>query len=202
MTFNKNEMSEFWIYFQIGLQHVLSFNAYDHILFLVVLTAPYLLKDWKRILILVSVFTIGHTLALLFSVSGIVVLQARTIEFLILLSILITAFSNLISIGVFSKSINPNSILIVTALFGIIHGLGFSNYFNAMLTGNVMDKLLPTMSFAFGIEAAQIVIVLSALTTSILSQHFLKFSKRDWVLITSSLVIGVILPILFKNKIG
>jgi hypothetical protein len=195
-------MSEFWIYFQIGLQHVLSFNAYDHILFLVVLTAPYLLKDWKQILILVSVFTIGHTLALLFSVFGIVVLQARTIEFLILLSILITAFFNLISIGVFSKSINPNSILIVTALFGIIHGLGFSNYFNAILTGNEMDKLLPTMSFAIGIEAAQIVIVLSVLTASFLSQHFLKLSKRDWVLITSSLVIGVILPILFKNKIG
>lgn len=202
MTFNKNEMSEFWIYFQIGLQHVLSLNAYDHILFLVLLTAPYLLKDWKQILILVSVFTIGHTLALLFSVFGIVVLQARTIEFLILLSILITAFFNLISIGVFSKSINPNSILIVTALFGIIHGLGFSNYFNAILTGNVLDKLLPTMSFAFGIEAAQIIIVLSVLTASFLSQHFLKFSKRDWVLITSSLVIGVILPILFKNKIG
>jgi hypothetical protein len=65
-----------------------------------------------------------------------------------------------------------------------------------------MDKLLPTMSFAIGIEAAQIVIVLSVLTASFLSQHFLKLSKRDWVLITSSLVIGVILPILFKNKIG
>lgn len=195
-------MTDFWIYFQIGLQHVLSVSAYDHILFLVVLTAPYLLKDWKQILILVSVFTIGHTLALLFSAFGIAIFSANTIEFLILLSILITALLNLISIGFLSKSVKPNSILLVTVLFGIIHGLGFSNYFNAILTGNVLNKIVPTLAFASGIETAQIIIVLTAITASFLSQHFLKFSKRDWILITSSFVIGVIAPIIIKNKIG
>jgi len=195
-------MSDFWIYFQIGLQHVLSLNAYDHILFLVVLIAPYLLKDWKQILILVSVFTLGHTLTLFFSLFGIFLLKTGTIEFFILLSILITALFNMISTGFISKSLKIKSIRTIAALFGIIHGLGFSNYFNTILTGNFLDKLLPTLSFAIGIETAQIIIVLCILTASFLSQHFLKISKRDWLLITSSIVIGILLPILFKNKIG
>src|SRR5690606_16361250 len=97
-------MSEFWIYFQIGLKHVLDINAYDHVLFLIALTIPYAFKDWKRILLLVTVFTVGHTLALLLSVFGIIAVKANIVEFLIPITILITAVFHLFTAGKASKS--------------------------------------------------------------------------------------------------
>jgi hypothetical protein len=99
-------MSEFWIYFQIGLRHVLDIKAYDHILFLIALTVPYAFKDWKRVFVLVSVFTLGHTLSLLLSVFGIVVVKPIFIEFLIPITILTTAFFNLFTAG---KSLKKES---------------------------------------------------------------------------------------------
>ena len=120
-------MSEFWIYFQIGLKHVLDIHAYDHVLFLIALTIPYAFKDWKRILLLISVFTIGHTLALLLSVFGIISIKVNIVEFLILVTILITAVFHLFTAGKAAKSESVNLIFFVTLFFGIIHGLGFSN---------------------------------------------------------------------------
>lgn len=86
-------MSDFWIYFKIGLEHVLDIHGYDHVLFLIALTVPYAFKDWKRIILLVTTFTIGHTLALILSVFNIVTVKANLVEFLIPITILITAFS-------------------------------------------------------------------------------------------------------------
>nr|MBF6608170.1 HupE/UreJ family protein [Flavobacterium sp.] len=76
-------MSDFWIYFQIGLKHVLDINAYDHVLFLIALTVPYTFRDWKRVLILVTIFTLGHTVSLILSVFNLVIINAGLIEFLI-----------------------------------------------------------------------------------------------------------------------
>ena len=84
-------MSEFWIYFEIGMRHVLNISAYDHVLFLIALTVPYSFNDWKRVLILISLFTVGHTIALLLSVYGVVVVKVNLIEFLIPFTIFITA---------------------------------------------------------------------------------------------------------------
>ena len=92
-------MSEFLTYFNIGLRHVLDINAYDHVLFLIALTVPYLFKDWKKIFLLVSIFTIGHTLALILSVYGIIAIKVNTVEFLIPITILITAVFNLLTAG-------------------------------------------------------------------------------------------------------
>lgn len=194
-------MSDFWIFFNIGLKHVLSLFAYDHILFLLALTVPYEFKSWKKILILVSFFTLGHTLALFLSVFKILSIKPHIVEFLIPITILIAALYNIIIAGKSNKKENMTFISITTLFFGIIHGLGFSNYFNSILSGKPTDKLLPLFEFAIGIEAAQIIVVVGALFLGYVIQNLFKYSKRDWILIVSAFTIGVIIPIIFQNKI-
>jgi hypothetical protein len=194
-------MSEFWIYFQIGLKHVLDIHAYDHVLFLIALTIPYAFKDWKRILLLVSVFTIGHTLALLLSVFGIIAIKVNIVEFLIPITILITAFFHLFTAGKASKNESINLIFFVTLFFGIIHGLGFSNYFKTILGGTATSKLVPLGEFALGIETAQLIVVFVVLIISYIVQTVFRFSKRDWALVMSAFIIGVVIPMIVDSPI-
>lgn len=194
-------MSEFWLYFNIGLQHVLDIDGYDHVLFLIALTVPYAFKDWKRVLILVSLFTVGHTLALMLSVFEIVIIKASLVEFLIPITILITALFHLFTAGKSSKKESITFVAFVTLFFGIIHGLGFSNYFKSILPGDNVDKLVPLLEFALGIEAAQIIVVLIVLLLSYIVQTFFRFSKRDWTLVMSAFVIGVVLPMIIGSDI-
>ncbi len=194
-------MSEFLTYFNIGLRHVLDINAYDHVLFLIALVTPYAFKDWKRVLILVSLFTLGHTLSLLLSVYGIVIIKASLIEFLIPITILTTALFHLFTAGKSGKNESITFVAMVTLFFGIIHGLGFSNYFKAILPGSASDKLVPLLEFALGIEAAQLIVVFVVLMISYIVQTFFRFSKRDWTLVMSAFVIGVVLPMIVESEI-
>lgn len=194
-------MQDFWIFFKIGINHVLDFNGYDHILFLIALTVPYAVKDWKRILILVSIFTAGHTVALLLSVFNIVVVKVTVVELLIPITILITAFYNIFTAGKSSKQGGISFVGIVTLVFGVIHGLGFSNYFKSMITGDTLDKLVPTLEFALGIEVAQIIIIGCVLLLSFIMQTLFRFNKRDFTLIMSSFVLGVVVPLIIGNSI-
>ncbi|WP_343704819.1 HupE/UreJ family protein [Flavobacterium sp.] len=194
-------MSQFWIYFQIGLKHVLDINAYDHVLFLIALTVPYLFKDWKRIFLLVSLFTIGHTLALILSVYGIIAIKVNIVEFLIPITILITALYHLFTAGKTSKNDGVNLVFFITLFFGIIHGLGFSNYFKTILGGSAASKLLPLGEFALGIEAAQLVVVFVVLVISYIVQTVFRFSKRDWALVMSAFIIGVVIPMIIESPI-
>ncbi|KRD11779.1 HupE / UreJ protein [Flavobacterium sp. Root901] len=194
-------MSQFWIYFQIGLKHVLDINAYDHVLFLIALTVPYSFKDWKRILLLVSVFTIGHTLALILSVFGIIAIKVNIVEFLIPITILITALYHLFTAGKATKNDGVNVVFFVTLFFGIIHGLGFSNYFKSILGGSPSSKLMPLGEFALGIEAAQLVVVFVVLVISYIVQTVFRFSKRDWALVMSAFIIGVVIPMIIDSPI-
>ncbi|MBO9582564.1 MAG: HupE/UreJ family protein [Flavobacterium sp.] len=194
-------MSQFWIYFQIGLKHVLDINAYDHVLFLIALTVPYLFKDWKRIFLLVSLFTIGHTLALILSVYGIIAIKVNIVEFLIPITILITALYHLFTAGKTSKNDGVNLVFFITLFFGIIHGLGFSNYFKTILGGSATSKLLPLGEFALGIEAAQLVVVFVVLVISYIVQTVFRFSKRDWALVMSAFIIGVVIPMIIESPI-
>lgn len=194
-------MSDFWIYFNIGLQHVLDIKAYDHVLFLMALTVPYEFKSWKRILILVSLFTLGHTVALFLSVFNILSIKAEVVEFLIPITILITALYNIIILGKSAKKDSTTVAGIITVFFGIIHGLGFSNYFNSILTGKPTDKLAPLFEFALGIEVAQIIVVVAALLLAYVVQTLLKFSKRDWILIISAFIAGVVIPMIMQSEI-
>jgi hypothetical protein len=194
-------MSEFWIYFQIGLKHVLDIHAYDHVLFLIALAVPFSFKDWKQIVMLVSMFTIGHTLALLLSIFGIIAIKVNVVELLIPITILITALFNLFTAGKSSKKESLNLVFFITLFFGIIHGLGFSNYFKSILGGTPSSKLMPLGEFALGIEAAQIVVVFVVLVLSYIVQTVFRFSKRDWTLVMSAFIIGVVLPMIIESEI-
>lgn len=192
-------MDQFIFYAKLGLFHVLDIHAYDHILFLVVMTVPYVFKDWKRILTLVSIFTVGHTLSLILSVYGVVRINANLVEFLIPVTILISALYNLFTAGKISKGERTGLLFFAALFFGLIHGLGFANHFKAIVGSG--GKLLPLLEFAIGIEGAQLVIVLVVLIISFLIQTVFRFSKRDWVLVTSSMVIGIIILMLRDNWI-
>lgn len=194
-------MSEFWIYFQIGLKHVLDINAYDHVLFLMALAIPYSFKDWKRILLLVSLFTLGHTVALVLSVFEIVTVKAHIVELLIPVTILLTAVFNLFNSGKSAKNNKVSMVFFTTLFFGVIHGLGFSNYFKTILGGSALSKILPLAEFALGIEGAQIAVVFAILILSYIAQTVFRFSKRDWTLVMSAFLIGVVVPMIIENEI-
>ena len=194
-------MSEFWIYFEKGLRHILNLFAYDHILFLIALTVPYASKDWKRLLLLVTIFTVGHTLSLMLSVVGVIIIKGNLVEFLIPITILIVAFFNLFTAGKSSKQESISIIGFVTLFFGIIHGLGFAGYFKTLVGGSPQSKLLPLTEFSLGIETSQIIVVFIVLILSYIVLTFFRFSKRDWTLVMSAFVIGVVLPMIISSDI-
>lgn len=194
-------MTDFWLYFTLGLRHVLDINGYDHVLFLLALTVPYMFKDWRNVLVLVTVFTVGHTAALMLSVYGVVTIKAAFVEFLIPITILVTALYNIFSASKkAAKSSNINFLAITTLFFGIIHGLGFSNYFKMLMAGSG-SKFAPLLEFALGIEAAQIIVVLFTLIVAFICQEFLRVQKRDWILLISAFVAGVVVPMIIESEI-
>lgn len=194
-------MQEFWLYFEMGLRHVLDIHAYDHVLFLIGLTVPYTFNDWKRLFVLVSLFTVGHSLALLLSVLNVIVIKENIVEFAIPITIFIVALYNLFTAGKSSKTESISLVAIVTLFFGIIHGLGFANHFKSILPGTTGDKLLPLGEFALGIEAAQIIVVFVVLILSYIVQTVFRFSKRDWTLVMSAFVLGVVTPLIIQSPI-
>ena len=194
-------MPEFWIYFEKGLRHILNLYDYDHILFLIALTVPFLFKYWKKLLLLITIFIVGHTLALILSIFGLIIIRGNLADFLIPITILIVAFFNLFTAGKSSKNESISVMAFITLLFGIIHGLGFASYFKSILVGSPQSKLVRIIEFSLGIEAAQIVVVFMVLILSYIVQTFFRFSKRDWTLVMSSFVIGVVLPMILKSEI-
>lgn len=190
-------MDEFILYFKMGLNHVLDFSAYDHILFLIVLAVIFNFNQWKKVLWLVTFFTIGHSITLALSAYGILKIKMDIIEFFIPLTIFITGLINVLTVK--KRSTGKENINLIFALFfGLIHGLGFSNYFKMMI-GKEEDKLFPLVEFALGIEASQIIIVLGILVIGTIFQSFFKVTRRDWVLVCSSIVIGFSIPMMIER---
>jgi len=191
-------MSEFELYFQLGKDHILDYhNGYDHILFVVALCSVYLLRDWKKILILVTAFTIGHSVTLALATLGIISVNQDLIEFLIPLTIFITAGSNIFRRTELSDRttyINYGYAL----FFGLIHGLGFSNYLRSILG---KDHSIVTQLFAFnlGLEFGQIIIVGIFLILAFILVDLFTVNRRDWKLVLSSAIAGIAL-IMMKDK--
>jgi hypothetical protein len=189
-------MSEFQLYFVLGKDHILDYkNGYDHILFVIALCALYIGRDWKKILILVTAFTIGHSITLALSTLSIVNVKAELIEFLIPLTIFITAVSNLFK--------NENSIsdramqmnYLYASFFGLIHGLGFSNYLKSILG---RDESIVTQLFAFnlGLEFGQIIIVVLFMSVCFILVDLFGLNRRDWKMVISSAVAGIALVLM------
>jgi len=193
-------IENFWFNVEYGMNHVLDINAYDHVLFLIVLTIPYLFKDWKHVFVLVSVFTIGHTLSLSLAAYGIVSVSSELVEFLIPVTILIVALFNVFTNGKSAQKEKVGVLFLSTLFFGLIHGLGFAREFK-MFIGSSESKLVPLLEFALGIEIAQIIIVFVVLFLGFLFQTVFRFTRRDWIMVISSIVVGLVIPMLLTNKI-
>ncbi|QMU63215.1 MAG: HupE/UreJ family protein [Flavobacteriaceae bacterium] len=194
-------MDDFTTYAKLGFYHVLDFTAYDHILFLIVLAVVYSFNEWKKVLWLITFFTVGHSLTLLLSAYGILFdlndKNVKVIEFLIPLTIFITGAINIFNLNAI-KGIKDNTNIVLAFVFGLIHGLGFSNYITRLVTDSD-NKFLLLTEFALGIEASQIVIVFCILLLGFALKTFLNVSKRDWILVTSAIVIGFVIPMMIVH---
>ncbi|MEZ5003263.1 MAG: HupE/UreJ family protein [Chitinophagales bacterium] len=175
----------FKVYFEIGLKHIADLAAYDHILFIVALCAVYKLSEWKKILILVTAFTIGHSITLAMSALNMITINSSLIEFLIPVTIFLTALYNIVFIRE-SKIIRVHSLskivsvkYFIALFFGLIHGMGFSNYFKALL-GQEANITFPLFAFNVGIEIGQLLIVAVMLVISILTMTVFKLPQKYW----------------------
>ncbi len=190
-------MNSFIFFLKAGLFHVLDWRAYDHILFLIALAVVYDFKNWKRVLWLITLFIIGHSIALILAIYGVIIVSVKWIEFLIPLTIIITALVNIFYGKNTAKQTKSNTNLIFVLFFGLIHGLGFSNHFESLIGSN--NKFLSLLEFSLGIELGQILIVIVVLSSGFLVQKVFRYSKKEWILILSSFVTGVTLPMLISR---
>lgn len=182
-------------YIQEGIWHILDFQALDHMLFVITLCCVYQLKDLKKILILLTAFTLGHSLTLVLSGLNILKLDQDLIETLIPITIIFAALTNLIGLG------KPEGKRLLkytaAAFFGLIHGAGFSNYFRMMLEGIEDSLLMPLLGFNIGIELGQIVILSVYLILLYLVLLLPKVSMTDVTKVISGIAIYESLKILF-----
>ncbi len=181
-------MQDFYLYFELGWHHILDWQGYDHILFLLALCGIYTVSDWKKVLILVTAFTIGHSITLALSVLNIANVNSGFIEFLIPLTILITAISNITH-----KKSKPKSLkfkYFLTLCFGLIHGMGFSNYLKSLL-GKSSSITLELFAFNLGLEFGQVIIVFAALIFTFMLVNIVKIKRWDWTFFLSSAIFGI-----------
>jgi cytochrome bd-type quinol oxidase subunit 2 len=190
-------MQDFWLYFDLGREHIADISGYDHILFVAALCLRYDIQDWKKILVLVTAFTIGHSITLALSALKYLNISTEWIEFLIPLTIVITALAN-----VLQKNQSPKKevsfIYILALFFGLIHGLGFSNYLKSLLgkDSNIISELL---AFNIGLEVGQLLIVAAVLLVSVICIRLLKIHHKDYLLFTSGAIFGIALLMTFER---
>jgi HupE / UreJ protein len=171
-------MNDFAIYFDLGLDHILSWDAWDHILFIVTLSSIYLIRDWKKVLILVTAFTIGHSITLALSVYDIFRVQSKWVEFLIPVTIIITGIFNFMYKKRELRSLDINYFFAL--FFGLIHGLGFANNIRFMLSKE-QEIVGPLLSFNLGIEAGQVVLVICLLLAGFALVNMAGLKQKWWI---------------------
>lgn len=185
-------MQDFFFYLKLGWEHIISLDALDHQLFILALVAVYALSDWKKILILVTAFTIGHSITLALSVLDFFRIPTDWVEFLIPLTIVITALDNIFFKGNQSKLMRINYFLAL--IFGLIHGMGFANTARMMMAKE-QNIFVPLLGFNLGLEMGQILVVGIVLLVEFFIFKYLKIKKINWILIVSFFVLLVSLKI-------
>ncbi|MEN8137791.1 MAG: HupE/UreJ family protein [Bacteroidota bacterium] len=192
-------MDNLYTYIQLGIDHILNTKGYDHILFIIALTVLYSLKEWKTLLILVTAFTIGHSLTLALSVLNIVSINSNRIEFLIVLSIAATAIMNIIRAGKTPSHNGLKAYYVLALFFGFIHGMGFANYLRAIL-GKSGEIITPLLGFNIGLEIGQLIIVAVLLIITLLLDILFKVRKQNFIVIASSIILGITIPMLLEHE--
>ena len=190
-------MHEFLMYMQIGFNHIANLSGMDHILFVAALCIRYQLSDWKKWLVLITAFTIGHSVTLVLSVFNYLDFATNWIEFLIPVTILITSISNM-----FVKKFTFNTkfpvIYFFALFFGLIHGLGFSFYLKSLL--GIQQNIAPALlAFNVGLEIGQIIIVMAILVISFIFVMLLKAPRRDFILIVSGGILALSLQMAIER---
>lgn len=196
-------MNDFWIWFSTGFQHILDWNGYDHILYVISLCVLFAAKDWRKLLILVTAFTIGHSLTLAMSVLDVLVIKQSYIELLIPLTIMSTCIVNIFFRKKIDATRNSSTFKInysLALVFGFIHGMGFSYLLKSML-GKEENVLYPLLSFNLGLEFGQIIIVVLMLLVSVFLARFTRIKKADVILVISSAVL-LVSTLLFIQRLS
>lgn len=193
-------LDDFLSNLQHGIYHILNVNAYEHIVFLIVLAVPYLFKDWKRILLLITVFTLGHTVSLLLATYNVISVNSSLVGFLMPLIILVVALYNVFTAGKKAHNEKVGILFLSTLFFGLIHGLGYVGTFESLIKASD-NKLLSALEISLGIEVGQIIVAFIVVFLGFLCQTIFRFSKRDWVMVVSAIVVGLLIPMLIRSNI-
>ena len=197
-------MSVFQTYFHLGFLHICNLRATDHLTFLLALCAPYVLADWRRVLALVTSFTVGHSLTLALATLGVVTFSPVIIEALIPVTIILTALLNMHHADEAGSANAPvlwAAPNLLAAVFGLIHGLGFSNYLRELL-GHQSRPVLELLSFNLGVEAGQVLIVSIILGLGAVVLRGLGMARRNLVLVTSGAALGIAALLLLQQVLA
>lgn len=189
-------MQDFLFYLKLGWEHIISLDALDHQLFVLALVAVYSYKDWKQLLILVTAFTIGHSITLALSVLDIFRIPSDWVEFLIPLTIVITALDNILMKNHQKRLMKMNYYLAL--FFGLIHGMGFANTARLMLSKE-QSIFVPLLGFNIGLEIGQIAVVLLILVVLFILLNIFKVSRKDWIMFVSSGVFALSLKMALER---
>ncbi len=191
-------MQDFKLYFDIGIHHILTWEAMDHILFVAALCLRYLTRDWKKVIVLVTAFTLGHSITLALSALGLVHFATRWIEFLIPMTIVATTINNLLQKpGQVEHPSRLPLIYFFALFFGLIHGLAFANSLLSLIGGD--NLLVPLLAFNLGIEAAQLLVVAIILAISFIFVQMIRIRRIWWIRGVSALVLLASLKMAFDR---
>jgi len=169
-------VSEFWAFFQIGFRHIVAWDAADHILFLLALAAIYRGRDWRAALMVISAFTVGHSITLLLAVTDVLVLPTRLVEFLIPVTIVATGIENLLMRDRVAHGTGAKHRPVFAGLFGLVHGAGFAGYLKSLFVAQIA---VPLLGFNIGIEAGQIVVLAAAAVVFLLVDSVLRWLSKS-----------------------
>ena len=199
-------LSEFQVFLRLGFEHIADFRGYDHILFIVALCAGYEPRHWRKLLILVTAFTVGHSITLALATLRLITINDVLVEFLIPLTIFITAVLNIVASSPKTDGLverrGARVLKYALALgFGLIHGMGFSNFLRSLLGGEE-GIALPLFAFNVGLEIGQICIVLTVLILTFLVVRLARMRRHDWILVLSGATAGVALTLMVERLPG
>jgi len=191
-------MDDFWFNVKYGFKHVLDINGYDHVLFIILLAIPYLFKDYKRVLLLVSFFTLGHTISLMLAFYSYIEPNIAWVEFLIIVTIFFSGIYNIVMAQKETTQTKFSWLMMSALVFGLIHGCGFAREFK-MFSAMLDNKFRALIEFAIGIELAQIIVVIVVLILSFLFREVLKLKKHYWVTVISAIIVLLTIPELYNR---
>ncbi len=191
-------MNDFIFYFNQGVNHITDVSAIDHLVFIITMCAVFRLDQWRKLAVLITAFTVGHSLTLILAGLDIIAIKPVIVETLIPITILMTSITNVGSANKQNQKVRFNYILVL--IFGLIHGMGFSNFFRSMMMGITDESIiLPLFSFNVGIEAGQIIIASLFLSCYVMLSKLFGIRHENWNLYVSGAGGGIAATMILES---